>query len=294
MRDLRDVQLLPAASRIGTTVDALGESPVWDDREQCVYYLDIIGRRVYRVEGAAPFERSLVYETDRSVTCVLPAEDGGLLIVERDRLVTRSPAGEVRRGESLLSDPRRRFNDGICDSQGRLLVGTLHEGDVANEEVLMRIDASGQVETILTALTLSNGLGFDRTGTRMYHVDTLRSTVTVYDYGAPVPIALQSFRVEPGYPDGLTVDAEGFFWVAVWGGAEVRRFSPDGALEARLPLPARQVTAPVFGGTNLDQMFITTAAEGLDAPHLADGGLFRAEVGVHGIAGYRWAGSTRG
>nr|WP_269078422.1 SMP-30/gluconolactonase/LRE family protein [Demequina oxidasica] len=272
----------------------MGEGPVWDDREQCVYYVDITSHRVYRREGADLAQRTVVHEADRAVTCVLLAQDGGLLIVERDRLVTRSIDGVVRSGpplpaDALEADPQRRFNDGTIDPQGRLLIGTLHEGDVENQERLLRIDSAGHVETLARSLTLSNGLGFDPSGLRLYHADTLRNRVNVYDYATPTPVPVRSFVVEPGYPDGLTVDAEGFIWVAVWGGSEVRRYTPTGMLDAQLPVPARHVTAAAFMG---DELVITTASEGVDDPLPVDGGVYSAHVGVRGATSYRWAGRT--
>ncbi len=266
---------------------------MWDDREQCVYSVDIRSHRVYRHDGPDLSQRTVIHEADRAVTCVLLAQDGGLLIVERDRLVTRSVDGQVRIGwtlaEALGGDPQRRFNDGVIDPQGRLLIGTLHEGDVENQELLLRMDPAGHIETIARSLTLSNGLGFDATGQRLFHTDTLRNRVIVYDYAAPTPVPVRSFTVEPGYPDGLAVDAEGYLWIAVWGGSEVRRYSPTGVLDARLPVPARHVTAATFAG---EELFITTATEGLDDPASADGGLYCAHVGVPGGTNHRWAGPT--
>jgi sugar lactone lactonase YvrE len=292
--DLRDARLLTAASRSDGTVTTLGEGPIWDDRARCVYFVDIVGHQVFRLDGADLSARTVIHTSDREVTCVLPATDGGLLFVERDRIVTRSPDGILQQGPSMLDDPQRRFNDGICDPQGRLLIGTLHEGGADGEEFLLRIASSGSVDVIVSGLTLSNGLGFDPSGKRMYHVDTLRHLVNVYDYTAAMPMLVHSFTVAPGYPDGLTVDAEGFVWVAVWGGSEVRRYSPDGILDARLPVPARNVTAPAFVGDALDELIVTTATDGLDLPTNADGGLYRANVGVRGVVPYRWAGSTSG
>jgi sugar lactone lactonase YvrE len=285
--------MLRPAERIGDSVDALGEGPVWDDRAFCAYVVDIAGHRAIRLGGADLSERTVIHTADRAVTCVIPAHDGGLLIVERDRLVTRSPQGTLHYGSPLLDDPERRFNDGICDAKGRLLVGTLHEGIVEGEEFLLRVGPSGSVETIVRGLTLSNGLGFDPSGERLYLADTLRQVVNVYDYTQVVPVQVGAFAVAPGYPDGLTIDDDGFVWVAVWGESEVRRYSPDGVLDARLPLAARNVTAPAFVGEALDTLIVTTATEGLDPPTSADGGLYRADVGVRGLVTHRWAGSTR-
>lgn len=291
---LPEVVTFPRASRIGASVDRLGEGPVWDERENCAYYVDILGRSVYRLAGPDWSQRDVLYASDRPVTCVLPAEDGGLLIVESDRLVTRSVEGDLRLGPGLIDDPERRFNDGICDPQGRLLVGTLHGGEVSGEETLIRVDASGQVEVLLRGLTLSNGLGFDVAGERLYHVDTLRHTVSTYDYSNPALTLLHSFDVDGGYPDGLTVDAEGCLWVAVWGGSEVRRYTPAGQLIGRMPVDAEQVTSAAFIGEQCDTMLITTAADGINPAGAGDGGLFVALAPARGVVGSRWGGATRG
>ena len=151
---------------------------------------------------------------------------------------------------------------------------------------------TGGVETIAQSLSISNGLGFDPEGHRLYHADTLRNRVIVYDYTTPMPVPVGAFDVQPGYPDGLTIDAEGYLWVAVWGESEVRRYSPDGTLEARLPIPGPLVTAPAFVGPGLDHLVMTTATGDLDEPPLTGGGLYRADVGVRGGSTFRWAGST--
>jgi len=161
---------------------------------------------------------------------------------------------------------------------------------------LYRLEADGGVRTMVSPVGLSNGLGWSPDERHMYYADSLAHRLDVFDYEpveglisnrttlAEIPSAL-------GLPDGLCVDGEGFVWLAVFGAGEVRRYSPDGRLDRTLRLPVSQVTCPAFGGEGLDELYITSAAEGIGPdrePHA--GGLFRHRPGVRGMAAFEFAG----
>jgi sugar lactone lactonase YvrE len=156
---------------------------------------------------------------------------------------------------------------------------------------LYRLDPDLTVAPVLTGVTVSNGLGVDPTGTRVYYNDTPAGHVAVFDLDAG-PASLRPFaEVGEGHPDGLTVDAEGGVWVALWEGSAVHRFTPDGRLDARVRLPVSRVTACTFGGPDLDTLYVTTSAEGVapGAEPLA-GALFAVVPGVRGLPVLEFAG----
>jgi sugar lactone lactonase YvrE len=141
--------------------------------------------------------------------------------------------------------------------------------------------------------TVSNGLEWSPDGTLAYYVDSATGRIDVFDYGRDVGLVERRpfATIEGGIPDGLTVDAEGGVWVALWRGSSVRRYAPDGALSAVIEVPATQVTACTFGGVHLDELYITTSREGLapgDEPRA--GALYVARPGVLGLPVRRFAG----
>jgi sugar lactone lactonase YvrE len=160
-----------------------------------------------------------------------------------------------------------------------------------------RLDPDLSVRVVLEDVTVSNGLEWSPDGTMAYYNDTATHTVSVFDYDAGTGLSGRRRFVdvvhagEPGNPDGLTVDAEGGVWTALFGGGVVHRYSADGALDAVLDVAARQVTACTFGGPDLDQLFITTSREGLDpGDDPLAGSVFRADVGVRGLPVREFAG----
>jgi sugar lactone lactonase YvrE len=188
--------------------------------------------------------------------------------------------------------PGNRLNDAKCDPAGRLYVGSMAGDDRPGAAALYRVDPDWQVSTVLTGTTISNGLGWSPDGSRMYFNDTGADSTYVFDYDVASGTAsnqrvLCALGPDDGHPDGLTVDAEGYVWVACYGGSAVRRFAPTGELDGLLGLPVRNVTSCTFGGPALDELFVTTAAEGLSESERAEqpdaGRVFSCRPGVTGL-----------
>jgi sugar lactone lactonase YvrE len=184
-----------------------------------------------------------------------------------------------------------RFNDGACDPQGRFWAGTMSLDGRTGSASLYRLDTDLRVTRVLDGVSVSNGIGWSPDGATMYYVDTATDRIDAFDFDGVVgtPGRRRTF-VElpgPGSPDGLCVDADGAVWVALWGGWSVERYLPDGTRDAVVELPVAQVSSCAFGGPELEQLFITTAWDGLsaadrEAQPLA-GALFRVEPGVRGL-----------
>ncbi|BDZ41935.1 hypothetical protein GCM10025865_12340 [Paraoerskovia sediminicola] len=282
------------ATPLATRPYSLGEGPVWDSRTGRVLWVDIDAGQVWSARWPAFDDLTIEHRAPGKAPFVQRAAAGGLVVGEESRVVRVPENGSTSTWHDLFpATTGRRLNDAACDPQGRLLAGTLSVLS-GSSEVLLRVDVSGEVTTIREKLTLSNGIGFSPDGRSMFHVDTMRRSISVWDYRPTVPTWTSGFVVDGGYPDGLCVDAEGLLWVAMWGGSQLRRYTPDGRLVARITLPAVDVTSAAFVGDDLDQLLITTAAVGAAdrgaEPSAADGLLYRVAVDVPGAPTYDWAG----
>ncbi len=269
----------------------LGEGPVWMDRERSLFFVDILGRRLHclrphtgeRWDWAAPSRPCLI----------VPIEGGGLLCGLEDGLREFSPDrgfGPLHRIEPLL--PENRLNDGYVDTEGRLWFGTMNDPETAGTGSLYRLQGLAppiRPELVDHGYTVSNGPAIDPVRRRLYHNESSRRQIFVFDLSPEGALSNKRTFVtlERGYPDGLTLDAEGTLWVGVFDGGCVRRFRPDGSADGAVGLPCSHVTKLAFGGPDLQTAYVTTARKGLSADALAAqplaGGLFEFRVDVPGV-----------
>lgn len=216
----------------------------------------------------------------------LVAIDRSLWQVERDgRMV--EVAMPYPHDESTI-----HLNDGAVDPRGRFWIGSMANDAAVGRAALFRFDPRGGLRTILEGLTISNGIAWSPTGDTMYHVDSGPGTIRAFDVGGDGEIshmrAFAQFDVaREGTPDGICIDENGGMWVAVWGGYEVRHYSPEGELVGRIRVDTAQPSSCALGGANGTTLYITTAQEDLSTAQLAAephaGRLFCAEVGVRGL-----------
>jgi len=277
----------------------VGEGPVWWRREGLLLWVDITAGHVHVLDPHSSGRRRL--EVGQPVGAVVPRRSGGLVLAVQHGFALADPTtGESRMVARVGDgDPSLRMNDGKCDPQGRFWAGTMAFDERPGAGSLYRLDADHRVETMLDGLTISNGMGWSLDGHTMYFIDSPTQRVDAFDFD-PDRGAITNRRPlvevppEAGLPDGMTVDAEGFLWVALWGGWAVRRYAPDGSLDRVVRFPASQVSSCTFGGPGLDQLYVTSAACNLgeDAlqrePHA--GALFRCRPGVHGLPPTPFAG----
>lgn len=273
----------------------LGEGPVWDARHDALVWVDIEGRRVHVTSADGGATRS--YATPDQVGAAVPHEGGGLLLAVGAGFATLDLVSE--RVEWLVerapgADPAVvRMNDGDVDPRGRFWCGTKAHDETPGAAALYRLDGPGVATTMLTDLTISNGLVWSLDGTTVYYVDTPTRRVDRFAYdGATGTLGQRAVHVDtsplPGWPDGMTIDAAGDLWVAFWGGWCVRRFSgADGTLLEELPVPAEQSSACAFGGEDRRRLFVTSARTGLSDEALTEqplaGSVFVCEPGARGV-----------
>jgi sugar lactone lactonase YvrE len=254
----------------------LAEGIIWDDRAGEALWVDVHNGDLVR-NLDAPVKTHL----DPTVGAVALAADGGLLVAGHRGLITISPDGTVSRGPELTTEGRR-LNDGSVDAQGRFLVGTVALGERTDREELLRVSPDGSVEVLRTGLSLSNGIAFDPDGT-IYHVDTWVKRVSAFRGGEWVTV-LDDFE---GHPDGLTVDSEGNLWVAEYGAARVKQFTPAGEVLCVVEIDTPEATCVGFLPTGLA---ITSGRE--RATDVNAGAIYLAEVDATGVPENRWAGDT--
>jgi sugar lactone lactonase YvrE len=279
----------------------VGESPTWDVTRNALVWVDIYRGLVHVFDPSSGVDRAT--NVGQCVGAVAPTDDGHLILALEDGFAVFDPdTVELRRvAEIHESMPDALMNDGKCDPQGRFLAGSTTRRETPGAGTLYRIGANYGVEVVLREVTLSNGLDWSPDGRTMYYIDSALQRIDVLLYGERGEVGSRRTLVEipkaAGMPDGLTVDADGYVWVALWGGSALRRYSPDGVLERELRLPVSQVTSCAFGGPDWADLFITTASWDLDAsqrrkePHA--GAIFAARPGVLGQPTRRFQGECR-
>jgi len=277
----------------------LGEGPLWDDDAGCLYFVDILAGRVHRFDPRNGAART--YEVHRLVGAVAATDRGDLVLAVRDGFARLDlETGAVQDLARLPSDASDlRMNDGKCDPAGRFWAGTMALDERAGAGALYRLDPDGVVSTILSSVTISNGLDWSADGRRMFFIDSPTQRIDVFDFD-PARGTIANRRPfvqiapDAGMPDGLTVDAEEHVWVSLWGGGAVHRYRPDGSLDAAVGLPVAFPTSCVFGGADLRDLYITTAAVRLSAEERARqpaaGGVFRCRPGPAGRRANRFKG----
>jgi sugar lactone lactonase YvrE len=273
----------------------LGEGPRWSQRERCLWWIDIVGRRILRWDPASGDLKTWPVPGD--IGMLAEREQGGLLVALRDGLYDFDPVSGVctALGASHDQDVAQfRFNDGACDAAGRLWVGTIGPKSKAH---FYRF-APGLGRTLIRDdITCSNGIAWSPDGATMYYIDTPTRQVMAYPFDSGSG-ALGDGRVaisvpeDRGHPDGCCMDAEGMLWIGLWGGGGLLRCNPaDGSIIDTVTVPgARNVTACSFGGPNLDVLYITTAGGGEAGQPENAGFLFAVEPGVHGLPWHAFAG----
>jgi sugar lactone lactonase YvrE len=278
----------------------VGEGPVWDDANGTLVWVDIMGHRVHRYDPAAG--RDSATDVGQPVgAAVLRRDQPGLVLALRDGFaVLDEGSGRVDLVAAVEADvPSTRMNDGKCDPGGRFWAGTMAFDVTPGVAALYRLGPDFQVTRVIDNITLSNGLDWSPDGRLMYYIDSMSQGVDVMDFNAldgSVSGRRRLITVPPeqGLPDGMTVDAEGYLWVALHGSGSIRRYTPDGQVERVVRVPPTMVTCCAFGGPDLSDLYITTMNYGMSeaarqAQPLA-GALFRCHPGVRGKLPYRFAG----
>ncbi|MEU1570739.1 SMP-30/gluconolactonase/LRE family protein [Streptomyces collinus] len=268
----------------------LGEGPTWDATAGRLLWIDILGSRLHTYDPATG--RRTVRRTEQHIGAVKPRAGGGLVLNLRDGIGLLDPDDRFRwlHHEPV---PGRRANDAAIAPDGALWAGTMRYDEAPGGGTLSRVTGGGTVEAVLDDVAVSNGTGWSPDGRLMYYIDSPTRRVDVFDYADGRISGRRTLAVieeGAGFPDGLTVDAEGCVWVALWQGSAVRRYTPGGELDRVIELPVPLVTACAFGGPDLTDLYITTARTGLTGPPALAGSLFVVPGAGKGLAQPPFAG----
>jgi sugar lactone lactonase YvrE len=289
-----DVRMREVAEPVGDVTAVLGEGPYWVPEESCLLWVDIPSGMLHQT--ALPSGETISSKVG-DISAALPAMGGGTLIAGGNRLALWWPPGSGQdwTDRMVAEVPARdgvRFNDASVDPAGRVWAGTMHTSETEPIGELYRLDPGRVLTPVVKGVTVSNGLGWSPDGARMYYADSPMRRVDMFDYDPATGQAFQrrvftDLRSADGTPDGLTVDADGYVWVAMWSGGVLRRFTPSGHQDAVLPVPVSRPTSCAFGGPGMEELYVTTASIGLSEAERASqplaGRLLRFRPGPVGL-----------
>ena len=280
----------------------LGEGPVWNDYRQRLYWVDVKSQKIHWYNPKSGSRSS--FHMPEPVGACLPTADGRFLCALKNGLVlarledgpgqgphiVEAGAIEIFGGPEAEAS-RNRFNDAKIDSCGRLWAGTMDDEEREPTGSLYCINWDRSWTAMDDGYIVTNGPAISANGRTLYHTDTFAGEIYAFDMDAQGGLSNKRVHIriprEDGYPDGMTIDVDGYLWVAHFGGGRVTRFDPDGSAVAILRLPVANVTSCTFGGPDYDKLYITTARwtlndEALEQQPLA-GGLFVAQPGCRGL-----------
>jgi sugar lactone lactonase YvrE len=285
--------------------DLCGEGPLWNAQEQALYWTDLARTRLYRFDWEAQQHR--VFSETMQVSGYAFNRAGGIVVTNISGIWLWNPPAEPVLLAGEAEGHRCCMNDCVADPEGRVYSGTYYK----NQETgifekgagcLMRIDNDGSVHVADDGFCLSNGLAFSPDLRTLFYVDSAERVIYAFDYRRSDG-ALSNRRVfvrvprEEGFPDGITVDAQGFLWCAHWFGDALIRYDPDGMVERRIAMPASQVSSVTFGGPDFTDLFVTSAGlldstylapTGYDAAkHVTGGPVYHLQAGVQGREEFR-------
>ena len=264
----------------------LGEGPAWDEKTQTLYWVDILGKRIYA--GG-----EVLTELDDYIGCLAPTKNGHLIVGKRASFMDFDPATSQQTVlVTLPESATNRMNDGKCDPTGRLIAGTMDMNETDPTGSVYSYDGKSN-RVLFRDVTISNGMAWSPEHKTFYYIDTPTCEVRAYDYDVKtgeIANRRKAFDVPKslGWADGMTSDTEGNLWIAMWGGAQVTRWNPNtGQLLEQIPIPALQSSCPVFGGKNRNELYVTSARKGMSESDLnkypLSGGLFKVETKYEGM-----------
>ena len=279
----------------------LAECPLWSVAEQCLYWIDIAGRRLHRYDPATSLDR--VWWVPCEPGCIALADGGGLVAALRDGFYRFYP--EQSRLHKLAEAPYdtldTRFNDGRCDASGRFWAGAMYQPRTSEQAAMFCLEQGtvrpGWGPQDGLGVKVSNGLAFTADGGALFQSDTPNHVIYRFGFDAAtgqvgersvfarLPVKGEE-AVYGGRPDGAAIDMEGCYWSAQYEGGRVLRFSPDGEIIGVVHVPVLRPTMIAFGGADLRTLYITSAREGAAEEELARqpqaGGIFAVRLDVAG------------
>ncbi len=264
----------------------LGEGTTWDAKTQTLFWVDILEKKIYA-------DTELFIELDELIGCLAPCKNGHLILGKRASFVDLELATRAQTVlYTLTESDTNRMNDGKCDPAGRFLAGTMSMQEKESAGNFYSFNGK-DAKVLIPNVTISNGMAWSPNHRTFYYIDTPTRQVQAFDYDlktgeiANPRIAIhipESF----GWPDGMTSDTQGNLWIAMWGGAQITKWNPNtGALLEKISVPALNTSCCVFGGKNMNELFITSARHGMSDEDIKkyplSGGLFKVITNIEGM-----------
>jgi len=264
----------------------LGEGPAWDAKTQTLYWIDILEKRIYA-------GREIIAQLDDYIGCVAPCKNGHLILGRRASIVDFEPGSAKETVLHTLSEPaHNRVNDGKCDPAGRLIFGSMDFYKQKPSGFLYSYDGNNTTQ-LLDGIRISNGLAWSVDYKTLYYIDTPTREIKAFDYDISSgkianPRVIIRVAESLGWPDGMTSDMDGNLWIAMWGGAQVAKWNPNsGKLLDSISVPALHTSSCVFGGRDMNELYITSALDEMSETDLKkyplSGGLFKVITDVEGM-----------
>jgi sugar lactone lactonase YvrE len=278
------------------TGDVCGEGAVWHAAHNAIYWTDINRFLLHRLNVADSCVKTWLF--DEPVTSLsLTSRDDTLAVVLGSRVILWEPATDARRDSIFTLDgwPAVRLNDARCDPRGSLWLGSMRNnvnadgssGEVGGEDgVLYRLDPDGKVSIWRKKVGLSNTMAWSPDRRTFYFADTLANVVRAYDYDVQTGAIANERpfldKFERGFPDGSTMDSQGYLWNCRFYGSCIVRVAPDGKIDRIIEMPVRNITTCCFGGADLTTLYVTTASAQARASDRLAGSLFAIQTNVKG------------
>lgn len=271
----------------------LGEGAFWNHKSGELYWIDIDGKKLHIYNPETKTNHS--FPTPSRIGTVVPQTDTTAVIALEDGIyIINTENGNIEALSEVEKEMTfNRFNDGKCDPNGNLWVGSMHLEQMIPMGSVYKISETGETTKMIDSVTISNGIVWTKDASAMYYIDTPTQNIQVFDFDVATSTLSNertAVRVPKalGFPDGMSIDEEDMLWVGLWNGNAIGRFDPKtGKLISKIEVPAHNVTSCAFGGKNLDKLYITTASVDMTEEEKANyplaGSLFVADPGVKGV-----------
>ncbi|WP_324761525.1 SMP-30/gluconolactonase/LRE family protein [Porphyrobacter sp. TH134] len=273
--------------------DLLGEGPLWSPAHNALFWVDIIGQRLNRLDLAS--DAVTEWAVPDMIGWVIERAGGqGFIAGLRSGFARIDLEPFVMTALAVPPDhpPTNRLNDAKADDRGRIFAGSMPTAIDRASGNLYRLDPDGTVHVLDRGYTVANGPAISPDGCVLYHTDSVLGRIYRFPIDAEGNLGERSlfrqFHADEGKPDGMTFDTDGGLWVALWGAGRVVRLLSDGRIDQEIALPASQISSCTFAGLDLDRMFVTSAAADVDEPH--GGALFEVKTGRKGFVPHRFGG----
>lgn len=270
----------------------LGEGTYWSPREQALYWVDILGKRLFRYHPSSqeksswPMPEKIGWVVERQQGGLVAGLKNGIAFIDTD---TMDVTLQVDPEPDL---PGNRLNDAKVDPHGHLWFGTMDDEEGNPTGAFYRLDPDMSVSKWDEGYVVSNGPTFSPDGKTLYHTQSNTREIYAFDLSPDGTISNKrvfiAFSEKDGYPDGMTTDAQGGLWIGHWEGWKISRYKPDGSYDVSIELPVARCSNVTFGGPDLDVIYVTTASKGMAEEERAKqpqaGSLFEIKAGIKGLS----------